>query len=210
MFNFAIGFDVDLPILYFIATFCFQDGAGKAYANSEYNFNYTWIACGTVVAITVLAYDWALTLDMEINLVWKKKWNVIKGIYLFQRYIVIFDSIAQFYRQVGSEMTDTKCNRLKAPVMDFPAPPYEGYRGCFPLRGSPYIIWWWAALLTRCLHSMLASRALLQMRQQLQRPATATDLFPSAVQFEINAETIALSEATRQPRNSDRITTETP
>ncbi|KAH9479739.1 hypothetical protein JR316_0008334 [Psilocybe cubensis] len=298
-----------------------------------------------VSAIAMLAYEWALTIDMEINLVWKKPWNLLKAIYLFQRYIVVLDCILALYRHVGSEMTDTKCNRLKPAVMSAmvlgtltseailtirvwaiwdrhqqlgaflclvavavwapgivtlylffadlryaPAPIYEGFRGCFPMKTSRYIIWWWAALciwdfgeqqicycmdhmalanrpfniptvclalvlkpavhffrsnmrsrlplslvvyrdgilfyiflflcsllnvvsyaafplalrimgtsLTRCLHSMLASRALLQMRQELQRPTTRTsNFFPSALQHGTTVDTIALTENDRE------------
>jgi len=32
-------------------------------------------------------WDYILTFDMEVELVWKSKWNFIKGLYLFQRYL---------------------------------------------------------------------------------------------------------------------------
>lgn len=54
----------------------------------------------TDAALAMYSYDWALTLDMEINLVWLKKWTAIEAIYLFQRYAVIFDAcILAIYRE---------------------------------------------------------------------------------------------------------------
>jgi len=32
-------------------------------------------------------WDYTLTFDMEVHFVWKSKWNFMKGLYLFQRYL---------------------------------------------------------------------------------------------------------------------------
>jgi len=32
-------------------------------------------------------WDYVLTFDMEVHFVWKSKWNFMKGLYLFQRYL---------------------------------------------------------------------------------------------------------------------------
>ena len=32
-------------------------------------------------------WDYILTFDMEVDFVWKSKWNFMKGLYLFQRYL---------------------------------------------------------------------------------------------------------------------------
>ena len=32
-------------------------------------------------------WDYILTFGMEVDLVWKSKWNFMKGLYLFQRYL---------------------------------------------------------------------------------------------------------------------------
>jgi hypothetical protein len=39
------------------------------------------------MSLTIFFWDYLLTLEMEVNLVWKSKWNFIKGLYLFQRYL---------------------------------------------------------------------------------------------------------------------------
>jgi len=32
-------------------------------------------------------WDYILTFEMEVDFVWKSKWNFMKGLYLFQRYL---------------------------------------------------------------------------------------------------------------------------
>jgi len=38
-------------------------------------------------------WDYVLTFEMEVDLVWKSQWNFIKGLYFFQRYLPFFDLI---------------------------------------------------------------------------------------------------------------------
>ncbi|KAF5311114.1 hypothetical protein D9619_007984 [Psilocybe cf. subviscida] len=44
-------------------------------------------------AVAMFVYDYILTLEMEIELVWKSKWNWIKYVYLFQRYLPFVDTV---------------------------------------------------------------------------------------------------------------------
>ena len=45
-------------------------------------------------------WDYILTFRMEVDLVWKSKWNFMKGLYLFQRYLPFIDTIfLVLYRQ---------------------------------------------------------------------------------------------------------------
>ena len=39
------------------------------------------------MALTMFLWDYILTFDMEVDLVWKSKWNSMKGLYLLQRYL---------------------------------------------------------------------------------------------------------------------------
>ena len=53
-----------------------------------------------VVASTMFIWDYILTFRMEVDLVWKSKWNFMKGLYLFQRYLPFIDNVwLVFYRQ---------------------------------------------------------------------------------------------------------------
>lgn len=44
-------------------------------------------------AVAMFVYDYLLTLEMEIELVWRSKWNWIKYLYLFQRYLPFVDTV---------------------------------------------------------------------------------------------------------------------
>ena len=45
-------------------------------------------------------WDYILTFRMEVDLVWKSKWNFMKGLYLFQCYLPFIDTIfLVLYRQ---------------------------------------------------------------------------------------------------------------
>ena len=39
------------------------------------------------MAFTMFFWDYILTFDMEVDFVWKSKWNFMKGLYLLQRYL---------------------------------------------------------------------------------------------------------------------------
>lgn len=45
------------------------------------------LTLGTVMACMMFLWDYLLTFGMEVNHVWKSKWNFTKGLYLFQRYL---------------------------------------------------------------------------------------------------------------------------
>ena len=46
----------------------------------------------TVASCTIFIWDYILTLGMEVDLVWKSKWNFMKGLYFFQRYSPFIDT----------------------------------------------------------------------------------------------------------------------
>jgi hypothetical protein len=52
------------------------------------------------MAYTMSFWDYILTLRMEVDLVWKSKWNFMKGLYFFQRYSTFIVTICVIlYRQ---------------------------------------------------------------------------------------------------------------
>jgi Family of unknown function (DUF6533) len=62
--------------------------------------NWGLLTLTTVVASTMSIWDYILTFRTEVDLVWKSKWNFMKGLYLFQRYLPFIDNIwLVFYRQ---------------------------------------------------------------------------------------------------------------
>jgi len=45
-----------------------------------------------VVSSTMFIWDYILTFKMEVDLIWKSKWNFMKGLYFFQRYLPFIDT----------------------------------------------------------------------------------------------------------------------
>ena len=52
-----------------------------------------------VMASTIYVWDYTLMFSMEVDLVWKSKWNFMKGLYLFQRYLPFIDITINLYCQ---------------------------------------------------------------------------------------------------------------
>jgi len=62
--------------------------------------NVVLLTLAAVVASAMFAWDYMLTFGMEVELVWKSKWNFMKGLFIFQRYLPFIDTIGlAFYRQ---------------------------------------------------------------------------------------------------------------
>jgi len=62
---------------------------------------------------TLFIWDYILTFSMEVDLVWKSKWNFIKGLYLFQRYLPFIDTLWRvLHVQTGGSLTKSACRNL--------------------------------------------------------------------------------------------------
>ena len=55
--------------------------------------NWAFLTLATVMACMMFFWDYILTFRIEVDLVWKSKWNWMKGLYLFQQYIPFTDII---------------------------------------------------------------------------------------------------------------------
>jgi hypothetical protein len=55
--------------------------------------NYSILTLATVIACTMFLWDYILTFEMEVDFVWKSKWNFMKCLYLFQRYLPFVEII---------------------------------------------------------------------------------------------------------------------
>ncbi|KAF9046726.1 hypothetical protein BJ165DRAFT_1473892 [Panaeolus papilionaceus] len=68
-----------------------------------------------LIASTMFIYDWMLTLDMEVALVWKANWNVMKVLFIFQRYLPFIDTVALvILLKFGLGMDNATCKRVYA------------------------------------------------------------------------------------------------
>ena len=73
---------------------CFDGQLGHAKNNSNI------LILATVAASALFIWDYILTFGMEVDLVWRSKWNFMKGLYLFQRYSPFVDTVwLVLYRQ---------------------------------------------------------------------------------------------------------------
>jgi len=66
-----------------------------------------------VASSAVFIWDYILTFRMEVDLVWRSKWNLMKGLYLLQRYLPFIDTIwLVLYRQMDKSLTKTGCRNV--------------------------------------------------------------------------------------------------
>lgn len=54
-----------------------------------------WLKALGLFNVLIQVYDYFLTLDREIEHVWKSRWSPVKHLFLFNRYFVIVDIIVQ-------------------------------------------------------------------------------------------------------------------
>jgi hypothetical protein len=54
------------------------------------------------MACVVYIWDYILTFEMEVDHVWKSKWNFMKGLYLLQRYLPFIDIMWLFFIRLSS------------------------------------------------------------------------------------------------------------
>ncbi|KAH9485510.1 hypothetical protein JR316_0002418 [Psilocybe cubensis] len=90
-----------------------------------------FVTYSDVSASTVFLYDYLLTLSMEIDLIWRSPWNVIKIIFIIQRYLPFIDTcFLTIYRQLG-KLTIAQCEIL---------PYFNGFMYMFGLALSEILL----------------------------------------------------------------------
>ncbi|KAA1470555.1 hypothetical protein DENSPDRAFT_879796 [Dentipellis sp. KUC8613] len=65
-------------------------------------------------AMTLLYYDYFLTLPDEIDLIWGSRWTATKVLFLLNRYIPFFDAVLGVYHQLASEVSEETCYAMYA------------------------------------------------------------------------------------------------
>jgi len=62
------------------------------------SINHKYFECLTdlcsVAASAMFTYDYALTLQLEIDLLWTSDWNAVRVLYLIQRYTPFVDTVS--------------------------------------------------------------------------------------------------------------------
>ncbi|KIM49938.1 hypothetical protein M413DRAFT_22047 [Hebeloma cylindrosporum] len=66
-----------------------------------------------LMACTIFLWDSILTFAMEVDLIWKSNWNLMKALYLFQRYLPFTDIIwLVLGRLMGQVLLDNGCRDI--------------------------------------------------------------------------------------------------
>ena len=90
--------------------------------------NLNFLILTKVASCAMFIWDYILTFGMEVDLVWKSKWNFMKGLYFFQRYLPFIDTLCLvlycqsdafsifflsfFVDQTGENLTKKMCRNL--------------------------------------------------------------------------------------------------
>ncbi|KAF8166951.1 hypothetical protein BJ912DRAFT_913505 [Pholiota molesta] len=66
-----------------------------------------------VAACTFFVWDYILTLPLELDLVWRARWNPMKVVYIVQRYLPFVDTVGLvFYHQLKGNLGEAECKVL--------------------------------------------------------------------------------------------------
>ncbi|KAI0696735.1 hypothetical protein BC835DRAFT_1414127 [Cytidiella melzeri] len=106
------------------------DSAGAV--SALWHLEYTRL-CAFVSAMIVV-YDCVLSLEREIELVWRKRWSIIKGVYLWHRYFglfcILFEAIALSRNHASNDelnhLSFSSVRRTSAFENDFPHSAVKG------------------------------------------------------------------------------------
>ncbi|RXW24244.1 hypothetical protein EST38_g1627 [Candolleomyces aberdarensis] len=71
----------------------------EAAASSAWKVHLAW-------STTVVVYDHLSTLDLEIELIWKKKWSLIQILFIINRYVPDAAFLYGAVRSAGVHLTD--------------------------------------------------------------------------------------------------------
>ncbi|PPQ90722.1 hypothetical protein CVT25_005030 [Psilocybe cyanescens] len=66
-----------------------------------------------VIAAALYIWDYFITLDMEVDLVWRSKWNFMKCLFLVQRYLPFADTVwLVLFQKVGQNLSISDCQQV--------------------------------------------------------------------------------------------------
>ncbi|KAJ7093893.1 hypothetical protein B0H15DRAFT_831136 [Mycena belliarum] len=67
-----------------------------------------------VVNVTILLFDYSLTLSREVSLMWSSQWSLSKILFFLSRYSPIFDVPILLYYSTVSDLSNERCSQLQA------------------------------------------------------------------------------------------------
>ncbi|EKM83112.1 hypothetical protein AGABI1DRAFT_125591 [Agaricus bisporus var. burnettii JB137-S8] len=66
-----------------------------------------------IAAVVLVGYECLITMDMEVELVWKSRWSLTKILYLLNRYIIIVGAAVLRAAQLRIDRDDTSASSCK-------------------------------------------------------------------------------------------------
>ncbi|KAF7319332.1 hypothetical protein HMN09_00270800 [Mycena chlorophos] len=66
-----------------------------------------------VVDLTILLFDYSLTMGTEISLMWTSRWSMSKALYFMSRYSPIFDVPILVYYSMADNLSSEQCAQLQ-------------------------------------------------------------------------------------------------
>ncbi|TCD65534.1 hypothetical protein EIP91_002543 [Steccherinum ochraceum] len=75
------------------------------------------IPTGTIALATLFVYDFILTFDSEVELMWPSQWSTVKVLYLLTRYLPFVDVSFLLYLQIKTHIDAETCKRLYYPTI---------------------------------------------------------------------------------------------
>ncbi|PPQ74693.1 hypothetical protein CVT26_007603 [Gymnopilus dilepis] len=88
--------------------------AAQAEALIQGLYGVIFVARGEVAAAALYVWDYCLTFGMEVDLVWSSRWNIIKVLFLVQRYLPFIDTcILTIYRDLQPGRTGHGCTVIE-------------------------------------------------------------------------------------------------
>ncbi|KAJ3482312.1 hypothetical protein NLI96_g7065 [Meripilus lineatus] len=67
-------------------------------------------------AAALLIWDYFLTFDLEVSLMWPSEWSIIKILFFLTRYLPFFDVTLVMYYQIKPNITEETCRRTYEPA----------------------------------------------------------------------------------------------
>ncbi|KAF8145304.1 hypothetical protein K438DRAFT_2028821 [Mycena galopus ATCC 62051] len=69
-----------------------------------------------ISSVAILVFDYALTFNLEVSLIWGSKWSLPKVLFLLSRYSPVIDVPLVLYINITSAVSVQACSRLNAAV----------------------------------------------------------------------------------------------
>jgi len=82
-----------------VSLICSQWFDQNFYSQFPHRRNWAFLILPAVIASTIYIWDYILTFNMEVDLVWKSRWTLMKALYLFQRYLPFIEAAITLYRR---------------------------------------------------------------------------------------------------------------